>query len=916
MKKSVDKFHNERILVLIVVVLMIVITLFSFSDLSLSPKFFLNKNSNGLTKVGEEGKIIGEESAGGVLRGGSPQMCYVCNVSFLHAVVNHTAFNRCYGDADGNGFVNPGDRGFISVNVGTNYSDFKCLYDIDGNGFVNPGDRGFISVNVGLCTPLPDFQNGAGTNHGVADTRFPRCGDGIVQSSCEACDGNNLNGYTCANFGYGGGTLRCLNDCSDYSYVECVSQSCGNGIREGPEECDGNDFGELTCGSFGYGSGNLLCGSNCINIGLTQCTSPVLCGNGMINPFETCDDGNRLEGDGCSSVCVSEVLNYNNFERTYGYPQLYDEGWSGISAGQNQGYVYLESDGTMMKLVKTDSYGNSCGGNLHGILCNDSISFVRRIMQFPASTSASERYFKARKVLKTSDGGFVLAVETTGAEPNDWNPTSPTDGVDILLVKTDANGLTCNYFNSSTDGFCQGTSNGINVFARAIGGNGTERLIDLTQTQNGFLLALASDSFSVGGRAGVWLFRTSLNGQVCNYLQNGDCLDGNSFANYNDGLTSASFLSSGLSIRGGAVVDGNGSIYVVSGSNYLIKFSPTGSVCNYVPAVTECEDENSFVKKYSSISSKVELYDIDFVEDGLVIVGASNRDGSNNLHRILLLRTNFSGSTCTLNSVGSLDCSDTSSGNFVRHIDFSQDTSYIERGLFIKTLNDSFIIGAESDGVKNFGSRDVWILKTSRRGYVCDFFNFEGSCNEFVDGTNTFSRFFGGTAGDYIRGLNINENGFIISGYRENRHLNAHDSWLVSMNSDGNVDFSNSMGPAEFATLSPINGSTISTSNYVDLSVKIYNAPIGFVDFGGNRIRVYRISPNFDIVPYEVFLDATLKDYQLNEDVAFVNYEKMTLYNLAPNTTYTYRFILADAEENNIHNGGYSEAYLTFRTAA
>src|SRR3989344_5511445 len=108
------------------------------------------------------------------------------------------------------------------------------------------------------------------------------------------------------------------------------------------------------------------------------------------------------------------------------------------------------------------------------------------------------------------------------------------------------------------------------------------------------------------------------------------------------------------------------------------------------------------------------------------------------------------------------------------------------------------------------------------------------------------------------------------------------------------------MGPAEFATLSPINGSTISTSNYVDLSVKIYNTPIGFVDFGGNRIRVYRISPNFDIVPYEVFLDATLKDYQLNEDVAFVNYEKMTIYNLAPNTTYTYRFILADAEENNI----------------
>src|SRR3989344_6890725 len=115
-----------------------------------------------LVSGGDETKIYDDNLRGGTCTDGYN---YVCNVSFLHAVVNHTAFNRCYGDADGNGFVNPGDRGFISVNVGTNYSDFKCLYDIDGNGFVNPGDRGFISVNVGLCTPLPDFQNGAGTNH-------------------------------------------------------------------------------------------------------------------------------------------------------------------------------------------------------------------------------------------------------------------------------------------------------------------------------------------------------------------------------------------------------------------------------------------------------------------------------------------------------------------------------------------------------------------------------------------------------------------------------------------------------------------------------------------------------------------------------------------------------------------------------
>lgn len=32
----------------------------------------------------------------------------------------------------------------------------------------------------------------------------------------------------------------------------------------------------------------------------------VACGNGIVDPLEECDDGNLLDGDGCSAVCVSE----------------------------------------------------------------------------------------------------------------------------------------------------------------------------------------------------------------------------------------------------------------------------------------------------------------------------------------------------------------------------------------------------------------------------------------------------------------------------------------------------------------------------------------------------------------------------------------------------------------------------------
>ena len=50
---------------------------------------------------------------------------------------------------------------------------------------------------------------------------FAGCGDGIVEGD-EACDGNNLDHETCESRGYsGGGTLRCLADCSGFDESGC-----------------------------------------------------------------------------------------------------------------------------------------------------------------------------------------------------------------------------------------------------------------------------------------------------------------------------------------------------------------------------------------------------------------------------------------------------------------------------------------------------------------------------------------------------------------------------------------------------------------------------------------------------------------------------------------------------------------------
>jgi hypothetical protein len=94
---------------------------------------------------------------------------YVCDVAALLPAT----FGGCYGDVDGNGFVNAGDRGFISAAIGLTDNNAICQFDLDGNGAINAADRTIVAAAIGQCVPLPDFQNGSGLSAGAADPRFP-----------------------------------------------------------------------------------------------------------------------------------------------------------------------------------------------------------------------------------------------------------------------------------------------------------------------------------------------------------------------------------------------------------------------------------------------------------------------------------------------------------------------------------------------------------------------------------------------------------------------------------------------------------------------------------------------------------------------------------------------------------------------
>ena len=75
---------------------------------------------------------------------------------------------------------------------------------------------------------------------------------------------------------------------------------CGDGRLEPPETCDD--------GNRVSGDG---CNSNCTNEstrdgGVTDAGSDSTCGDGVIQPTEACDDGNRQPGDGCNADCIVE----------------------------------------------------------------------------------------------------------------------------------------------------------------------------------------------------------------------------------------------------------------------------------------------------------------------------------------------------------------------------------------------------------------------------------------------------------------------------------------------------------------------------------------------------------------------------------------------------------------------------------
>src|SRR5207247_7150562 len=83
-----------------------------------------------------------------------------------------------------------------------------------------------------------------------------------------------------------------------------VPAQCGNGVAEAGEDCDGADLHGKTCADFGFNTGQLVCHAECV-YDLRGCSSVEICDNGIDDDGDgdkDCDDADCADAVACE-VC-------------------------------------------------------------------------------------------------------------------------------------------------------------------------------------------------------------------------------------------------------------------------------------------------------------------------------------------------------------------------------------------------------------------------------------------------------------------------------------------------------------------------------------------------------------------------------------------------------------------------------------
>lgn len=218
-----------------------------------------------------------------------------CNSGFCHNTLNTCMFSSC-SPADG---VQNGNE------TGTDCGGSDCAACPNGQG----------------CAGNADCQSGYCNGSNICQAVL--CGDGALAAN-EECDDNNtdfptvgddvLNGKSCADFFFTGGSLGCATNCR-YNLSLCTG-GCGNGTREGSEACDGSDLNGQNCLGLGYDdTPGLACNADC-GFDVSGCTNSGACPSCPTGAYCNASTDNKckcgLYQTACGASCANLLTDPNN----------------------------------------------------------------------------------------------------------------------------------------------------------------------------------------------------------------------------------------------------------------------------------------------------------------------------------------------------------------------------------------------------------------------------------------------------------------------------------------------------------------------------------------------------------------------------------------------------------------------------
>jgi cysteine-rich repeat protein len=190
---------------------------------------------------------------------------------------------------------------------------------VKGNGLISLAHQ-LIAAKLNIAAGAPDAAVSAAITQAdalIGSLVVPPKGAGTLSTASTATIAGKLDAFNNGDIGPGHCGDDDEEDCDHDNDGDC-DEDCdhdNDGDCDGDDDsCDHDTDGDGACDQPTCGNtmvetgetcddGNTVSGDGCSS----TCTLELpVCGNGVIENGETCDDGNTNSGDGCSSVCICE----------------------------------------------------------------------------------------------------------------------------------------------------------------------------------------------------------------------------------------------------------------------------------------------------------------------------------------------------------------------------------------------------------------------------------------------------------------------------------------------------------------------------------------------------------------------------------------------------------------------------------